>query len=579
MAARFVPPSGSILIQDVEHSKKEQTIPKSAKDTRLGGGSTIALGGIMGGKFSSVTEETSALFLESACFPREKIRRTITSLGSKIRTHSAQRFEKGQDPSNSLPALYRIIHILQESCAELHIGKLCGKTFAPPQKNTILTSLAFIQKRLGFSLPKQEIIEILRKLNFEIISKERSKGKEGREDSLDILVPSYRSQYDISIAEDIVEEIGRTYGYQKIEPKPPPILLQPILSNPKHSILRKVKDCFAGLFRFTETLNYSFSTPENNRLSGASGIILKNPAVSHKSELRLSLIPGLLEQVATNQDRFPSVGIFEVGRVYLNSSIAGEKTEETRVSFAYIPEISDRIDPLTQNKNEKILPFLLEIREKFLFMSSSLMASSSLFSELSSYEEYKLRQKKHGDLPSSDELTLPFLHPKGSLIQTVCAKRTSDSPKGKVLPQEKLVGSFGILHPSVEKKLGIKRPCIIGDLNIEKLCDILSVEERKSFYHPPSVHPASLFEISLLLSRHGGTHLPVREIKSMNIPEIESVRYLTEYKGSPLPKDKKSVSYEICCSRHNSSLNGSELQTILDKITAHLKKRGFPLRT
>ncbi len=549
------PPLGSILIQD--------------KDIALGGrGVTIALGGIMGGKLSSVKRETSALFLESACFPREKIRRTITLLGSKIRTHSAQRFEKGQDPSNSLPALYRIIHILQESCTELYIGKLCGKTFDSPKKTTIRTSLSFVQKRIGFLLPKKEILGILSKLNFKVISKERSKGTEGtegREDSLEILVPSYRSQYDISIAEDIVEEIGRTYGYQNIEPKAPPIFLQPIFPNPKHSLIRKVKDFFSILFRFSETLNYSFSTPKNNRLSNVSGIVLKNSPVSHKNELRISLIPGLLEQVAVNQDRFPSVGIFEVGKVYLNSSVAGERTEETRVSFAYIPEISGKIGSLDHSKNEKLLPFLLEIREKLLFILSSLMSSSSLLPNLSSYEEYRVRHKEDGDLPLSDELNLPFLHPKGSLVLTVCSK--------------KLIGSFGILHPSVEKQLGIKRPCIIGDLNLEELCEVLSKEEKTSFYHPPSVHPASLFEISLLLSTHEGSHLPVREIQSMNIPEIESIRYLTEYTGPPLLENKKSVSYEICCSRHNSSLSGSELQVILDQITNHLRKRGFPLRT
>jgi phenylalanyl-tRNA synthetase beta chain len=142
----------------------------------------VALGGIMGGETSGVGDATTELFLESATFPRERIRPAIARLG--LRTDSAQRFEKGQDPAKAKPALDRLAELIAESCPELRQGKTTGASPEKEQRNKITVPLSFLRARLGFDVTEKLVMDILTRLNFDVLvkggKKNRAAGDESR---------------------------------------------------------------------------------------------------------------------------------------------------------------------------------------------------------------------------------------------------------------------------------------------------------------------------------------------------------------------------------------------------------------
>ena len=522
--------------------------------------------------------------MESAAFPRSLIRKAIGILG--LRTDSAQRFEKGLDPSQAAPALSRFIQILEQNFGEVEVGKLCGEMLETPKKNQkenqkeniIYTSLSFLRKRLGFLISVQEIEKTLKGLGFAVRVKESKKNIDNIDNKeFQITVPSYRSQYDVRLPEDIVEELGRIHGYDNIQPQPPAARLSPMPAPPKRQLLRQVRSYMAYSAHFSETYNYSFASSAHNALWNKKAVVLKNPAFEHKSELRTSLLPGLLEQAAANQDRFIEVRLFETGRIYFqnqkhkkNDSLPNGPlpNEENRVALLFMPMLTDAplappvpIDALKKEKNEKtkaILPSLLWLRQKIEALFQEILGKH--FQAVSPSQE--MLQSKY-----SKEYFI-HLHP-GSCI-AFC-----DSVK--------ILGSLGILHPAWEKRFAVKRPTLAAEINFDALYDSHKDSREKTRgglnYSPPSVYPVSRFEISLLMPAQSKTHIPVNLIQKMDIKAVESVRYLKEYQGPPLLPEQKSVSYEITCSKSESTFKSEELQEILDKIVEDLKQAGFALRT
>ena len=548
-------PKESILILDGPAEKKR----------------AVALGGIMGGLASRVQDDTEELFVESATFPREYIRRSITALG--LRTDSAQRFEKGQDPAQAAPALYRFAQLLKQSCPNLKIGPICGQMSVAPKKNKIVTDLAFIQSRLGFAISTRAVREILESLGFTVQVKETktSQKKAGTiskkpigatEFSFKITAPTYRSQYDLSIAEDIVEELGRLHGYDNIQAQAPSAHLTSQLPHPRIQIFRKLREYFAYSMNFNETYNYSFSTSKHNQFWNKQALCLQNPVFDHKKELRLSLLPGLLEQAALNQDRFLEVRLFEAGRVYWQAS-ENTNEESQHLACVFLPTYH----PASKDtgKEQLSLPMqeaLLHMRQKMEALLQSFLGSDFCCIQM------PLSNENFNENTLQDYLA--GLHPKASLLFASTVSHT----------KKEIFASIGVLHPAWESHFEIKRPALLLDLNFDVLYDAIEQKKSQKFsYQKPSVYPDSYFEISLLLPMDTGSHVPFELIQKMAIPEIASVRYLTEYRGLPLNSNQKSVSYEIACHHPNETLKSEKLQNILDRVVAHLKEAGFALRT
>jgi len=260
----------------------------------------VAIAGIKGGRFSEVDKKTRVIVLESANFSSGIIRKGSQRL--KLKTDASVRFEHRLDPNLTEFAVKRAAFLIQNVAG----GKMAqGLLDFYPKKilpKTISLDLRYVEKLLGIGIPEAKIMNILKALGFKVNKK--------KAEILEVKVPTAR--LDIDLPEDLIEEIGRIYGYEKIPAVFPHVCLIPPRINEALFWENKVKNILqeAG---FTETYNYSFLP------SGRDLIELKNPLSREQKYLRNSLIPGLLKNIADNKKNIrpgEEMRLFELGKVF-----------------------------------------------------------------------------------------------------------------------------------------------------------------------------------------------------------------------------------------------------------------------
>lgn len=275
----------------------------------------IAIAGVVGGKDSAISVGTTSIVFESANFNASSVRRTSSSL--KLRTDASMRFEKAQDPVNTLRALARALELLPILSPGIRlVGGLadnCAELKTPP---TISLDLDWLARKLGRVLDPAEVRRILEALQFKV------------SDDFEVSVPTWRATKDIAMAEDLVEEVGRMIGYDSIEPQPPMVPCAPSFDPPEREFLRGIRRGFAGQ-GFTEVSNYSFISEEEAKRFGFAPedhVRVLNPIAEGQELMRTSLLPGIHRNLVENAKHFEDFRLFEVGReIHLNN---GEKPIE-----------------------------------------------------------------------------------------------------------------------------------------------------------------------------------------------------------------------------------------------------------
>ncbi len=277
-----------------------------------------AIAGVMGGVRSEVSEKTTSIVLESATFEAVNIRTTAARLG--LRTEASARFEKALDPQLAELALSRAVQLLIELCPGAKVSSPVVDVFDnPPAVKAITLSLPWLYKRLGVAIPEAEVVSILERLEFTV----KKKG-----DELHVTPPSFRATRDITIPEDLVEEVARIYGYGKIPLSLPPVPPTPPREDAEQVARWRIRDVLTA-HGFTETLTYSFvgervlsevspSVYSALNLSPRPLLTLANPVNQAEPELRPALIPNLVGQAVINALHLPHqpIQLFELGRVF-----------------------------------------------------------------------------------------------------------------------------------------------------------------------------------------------------------------------------------------------------------------------
>lgn len=266
----------------------------------------IALGGVIGGLSSAIGEKTTRVLLESANFQASSVRKTSAAL--KLRTDASMRFEKAQDPSNTVRALARAIELLEELSPGFRlVGGVADQKKEAAPRAKIELRLDWLERKLGRALGSSEVRTLLERLGFGI--------SEQQEGVFCVSVPSWRATKDIAIKDDLLEEVGRLVGYDSIAPVAPmvPAVVPP--RNAERQFQHNVRTLFADL-GFTEVYNYSFLSEEAVRRFGfdpSDHVRVTNPIASDQALLRTSLLPGLWQNIIENLKHRDAFRIFEIG--------------------------------------------------------------------------------------------------------------------------------------------------------------------------------------------------------------------------------------------------------------------------
>ncbi|MBU1126986.1 MAG: phenylalanine--tRNA ligase subunit beta [Patescibacteria group bacterium] len=303
--------------------KKKRKLPEKTIVIEDGKGKLIDLCGIMGGANSAVDQNTKKVLLFVQTYDPRAIRNTCQKLG--FRTDAAARFEKGVDPEGVLLGIKRAIAMFEKNCKAEVSSKLLDIYPSPCKEKVVKLDLDKVSNLIGVEIAPQKIKSILTSLGFKLALQSKKQ--------MAFKVPHFRDG-DISIQEDLIEEIARIYGYHNL---PNNLFSGEIPQNPKNNYLdleKKAKQLFKN-WGFTEIFNYSMIGKSQASLSGIAPekhLKIANPLTKDWLYLRQSILPSLLEVVSKNQANFSSIKVFEIANTYGNRGKASLPDEALNLS-------------------------------------------------------------------------------------------------------------------------------------------------------------------------------------------------------------------------------------------------------
>lgn len=486
-------------------------------------GGAIALAGVMGGGNSEIEDFTTSIVLEAANFNPVYIRKTANRYN--LRTEAAIRFEKSLDPELCPAAIIRCYELIKMLIPEAEAVTPIIDTYPNPSKPvTISTTTDFIRKKLGHSIDDDTIISILSSLDF-TVKKENS--------NLTINVPTYRATKDISIPDDIVEEIGRIYGYDNIPEQPPFVPCAPPAKNLKRAFERTIKSILVNDYHMTEVSNYSFvgeALLNKLQINQNLELRLKNPLSKEQDRLRRSLIPNIITNIITNQRSFDDFRIFELGRVYLkndrkSSELASENTRVTGAIYAKNPA-----HPIFYDAKECCLGIL-----------------------------HKTFRTNYTLNPNSDNIP-PYAHPARCL---------------EVLIHNKRIALIFELHPKTATEFELKGNTALFDIDVDAL---LSCSAQEIIFKELPRYPDVPFDISILADEKEYAATLTNLIYKSDKEHIADIEVISVYNQPPIPKGKKSVSYRITFRAKDHTLTPEEVDSLQKKVITFVEKNGYKLR-
>ena len=506
---RFAKPEESI------HLLNDTKIKLSKKDLVIADNSgAIAFAGVMGGMPSSVTDSTQSIFLESAFF--DPIVIAGKARAYNLSTDSSYRFERGVDFANTRHALERATSLIIEYCGG-EAGEITEVLNALPKRNEIHLRLKKLNAILGIEVPSQDVERIFMQLGFEV-----NKTIEG----FKVTPPSYR--FDIAIEEDLIEEVVRLYGYDKI-PSHHPVSHQAMLPT-SGTYHRSLKEALTSR-GFYEVVTYSFIEDEIEKsLHGnSSPIQLQNPIASQMSTMRSSLWGSHLEVLTYNLNRQVSrLNIFEIAQTFHGAKKDFVETEViSGLSYgSFMPEQwADKIRDID-----------------FYDIKAHVEALTS----------------KSLTFKRSDKTPLA-LHPGQS---------------GEVFLEGQSIGWVGKLHPKWQQHFSLPKAPFVFELKIEKL-----LEDKAFKYEEISKFLPVRRDIAVVVDDSVEVDSILDAVYKAKIPFLNRIALFDLYQGKGIAENKKSVAFLILMQDTSKTLVDSEADSSVSKIVELLEKQfGATLR-
>lgn len=501
------------------------------------GGRAVALAGVVGGLNSGVTEKTTDIFLESAFFRSEGVRRTARAHG--IETDSCYRFSRGVDPEQTLNAMNRAASLIVEVAGgEIQKGDV--DIYPEPLKfNDIHVSTAYVAERLGFEVKDEDFEAWMKRLNCLV-------AKEG--DLYRVTPPTYR--WDLHIKEDLVEEYARLNGYDSIVEKLPVLRDEPSNHVPLYSFSKKVAGSLAGL-GLSQVVNYAFiaekqheqiwtSSDVSNKWglkAGEGAIKLLNPISEELSVMRESLLPSLFKNVVFNSHHGNHFGrLYEMGPAHYKE---GESFgEQNRLAFSFWGQQ----EGLWGTKQNNAVVFELKSTIECLLRSIG-------------GKNWRWEKVDVGHCPQG-------FHPS----QTVA-----------LFYEGSYVGLLGSLHPSLHDQNKIRTQVAIAELNFDAL---MKRQPRSPKFKALPKFPAVERDVAFLADESIPADKMGSEIKKSAGPLLTHFEVFDIYQDKELKAaGRRSIAFRLRFQSEKATLQDEEVNAVRDKIVNSLcQKLGLEIR-
>ena len=477
------------------------------------GKEAIGLAGVMGGLDTEVTENTKNVIIEAAVFDSVKVRVTSNKI---LRSEASNRFEKGLYPNRTYMAAERAAKLLAEYAEGTVVTGTVKYDTTNVKPKTIEITFENITDVLGMKIPNEDILEVFRKLGFTY---------EVKGEKVYVTVPTRR--LDISIKEDLIEEVGRIYGLDNIQGKLPTV---PMKQGSLDKTDREIRNKMISL-GLNETLSYvlvredeadGFTTDEFEKVK------LLDPITEERSTLRYSVLASLLKIYEYNKARnVKDVSIFEIGKGFYKKENYGEdKKLAVLMSGKYYLGIENKKDVdfyVVKGVAEEILDYL-GYSGRYSFVLPSKMPKE--------------------------------MHP---------------GQTAEISVNNDVVGMVGKLHPSIEKE-----DVYVLEINLDKL---LSKRTGKMKFKEISKYPEISKDLAIVVDKNISADEIAKLIKKAAGALLTKTEIFDVYEGVNIPKNKRSIAYSLSFGTMDRTLTDEEINNIMSKIIENLQNKiGAELR-
>ncbi|MEQ8160047.1 MAG: phenylalanine--tRNA ligase subunit beta [Smithellaceae bacterium] len=506
-------------VQDEEFVSLDGKARKLEADTLLicDGVKPVAIGGIMGGLNSEVKDDTRIVFLESAYFNPSSIRRSARRLA--MPTDAAFRFERGIDPEGVLAALNRAARLI----ADLSGGKVCKNYIDEypakvPAAANIPLALNRVNAVIGTAIEGSEVIRILQSIGMEV--KESEPGK------YSVTPATYR--VDITREIDLIEEVARLYGYDRVPVTLPDVAVTEMAAIPRLDLEERIRTVLTGN-GYNEVINYSFISPQSVDYLGLTEnderrrlVHIKNPLVEDQAVMRTTMIFALLDSLKKNANNGCfNLKLFEMGRIFLSCG-AGKLPEERNVLAGL----------LSGTIGEDLWNYRLNV--DFYDVKGCL---DNLFSDL-----------KTGDCRYVAENPEPFLHPGKS---------------ANIYLKDSKVGYLGEVHPDVKDRMDLKVNSYVFEINLDMLVSHIAGEVT---YKEISKYPAVARDVAFVVDSSVQADYMLDIVLRQKEDLLENVGIFDIYAGKGLPDGTKSLGLRFSYRSPDKTLTDLEVNNVHERI-------------
>ncbi len=495
----------------------------------------VALAGVMGGLNSEIKPDTTRVVLESANFDPAVVRMTAQRLG--LRTESSARFEKSLDPALARDASWAFCSLLQDLSPGVHITSALHDVAAPlPAPPPIHLRTDRVRARLGLSpdaLPDTRIVEILSSLSFGV--------ETGDDQALTVTVPSWRATKDIAIEADLVEEVGRIFGYDNIPPSGPTVRLRRPHPNHKKTFERATRAHLSLAAGFDEVMTYSFDfDPLLEKIGAipAQRVLLRNAISAEMPALRTALAPNLLGVAHKNDRGTDRLAVYELGRVFLPSAEPGAIPVQPTTLGALVAEAVPEGDP-----------------------------DARLFFELAGVLAGLARATERTPLTlAQGGVNHPWAHPVRQARLELTKGDDGDA-------QPVTVGYVAEIHPLTIQRLGLRKGAAVFELDLDAWRATPTVHAR---YTPPPRFPAVLRDFAVVVpldTPAAAVRDAIAGAQTEPPGVIDRVELQSAYYGPGLEEGTKSLAWSVSARLSDRTLTEAEAKHVEEAVWAAVAAR------